>query len=724
MAKIKPRPERKHGVKVSNASTNPDRPKDASSGGSNRRSQATIKRLNMYRGGKPTRNRKGQIVKAADYQSELGSGTQARVAPNRRWFGNTRVITQSNLQKFQEEVGKAENNPYKVILNPSKLPMSLLRERSKHAKAHILDTESFEHTFGKKKRRKRPNLPYSNLTELVQHVEKTHSEYDVTKDSNVVRENIEGTLDPAMANYLGAGQSRRIWNELYKVVDCSDVVIQVLDARNPMGTRCHRVEKYLKAEKPHKHLIFVLNKCDLVPSWVAKAWVAKLSSERPTVAFHASINNWFGKHALIQLLRQFSKLHSDKKNISCGFIGYPNVGKSSVINTLCKKAVCKAAPLAGETKVWQYITLFNRIFLIDCPGIVQPSGDSETDIILKGVVRVENCKQPDEHIGEVLRRAEKKYIVNTYAITDWTDSEDFLNKMAYKTGKLLKGGVPDWNACAKKILNDWQRGEIPYYCRPPDFEDHQQASTSAEVEAPEVEIVDDRVNKLAPTAIELERKLAPLKQDFDKAPTRFKFDEDGKEIYDGPTSNDNDKEEIEVEEGETSKVEEDVGETSNVEEDDEVADDGDVPTVPKDGKKPPLVGEGPTMQAGMSVKDKMKRLKKQRKRQEKKEDSVFDLSSLDKFQEKRRMEEERAKEAVIANIKKRRERGFDYDSEEEKKSELTSKEKRRKARDSKTKKTGNNYYDKVNVKKRKRNPHNPKADVSGGTSKQKKPTKN
>lgn len=59
---------------------------------------------------------------------------------------------------------------------------------------------------------------------------------------------------------LQAGQSKRIWNELYKVIDSSDVVIQVLDARDPLGTRSKLVEKYLKKEAPHKHLIFVLNK--------------------------------------------------------------------------------------------------------------------------------------------------------------------------------------------------------------------------------------------------------------------------------------------------------------------------------------------------------------------------------------------------------------------------------------------------------------------------------
>jgi nuclear GTP-binding protein len=112
-----------------------------------------------------------------------------------------------------------------------------------------------------------------------------------------------------------------------------------------------------------------------------------LSRDYPTLAFHASINNSFGKGALIQLLRQFGKLHSDKKQISVGFIGYPNTGKSSIINTLRKKRVCSVAPIPGETKVWQYITLMRRLYLIDCPGVVYPDPkDTEADIVLKGVV--------------------------------------------------------------------------------------------------------------------------------------------------------------------------------------------------------------------------------------------------------------------------------------------------------------------------------------------------
>lgn len=198
------------------------------------------------------------------------------------------------------------------------------------------------------------------------------------------------------------------------------------------------------------------------------AWVRYLSKDYPTLAFHASINNSFGKGSLIQLLRQFSSLHSDRKQISVGFIGYPNTGKSSIINTLRKKKVCTVAPIPGETKVWQYITLMKRIYLIDCPGVVPPSqSDTEQDILLRGVVRVENVEHPEQYITAVLARTKPQHIERTYQIKGYKDAVEFLSILARKGGRLLKGGEPDLDGVAKMIINDFLRGKIPWFTPPP-----------------------------------------------------------------------------------------------------------------------------------------------------------------------------------------------------------------------------------------------------------------
>jgi nuclear GTP-binding protein len=159
------------------------------------------------------------------------------------------------------------------------------------------------------------------------------------------------------------------------------------------------------------------------------------------------------------LLHQLTDvIFQDKRQISVGIIGYPNTGKSSVINALMAKKCCKTAPVPGETKVWQYITLTRRIFLIDCPGVVYDTGDDETEIVLKGVVRAERLSTPTDYIPAILGRVQKKYIQKHFGLPgDWEDSTDFLTRLAIKMGKLIKGGEPDLNNVAIQVINDFQR---------------------------------------------------------------------------------------------------------------------------------------------------------------------------------------------------------------------------------------------------------------------------
>ncbi|KAH9298944.1 hypothetical protein KI387_030626 [Taxus chinensis] len=447
-------------------------------GDSNLRSSATVRRLNMY-SKRPKRNSKGHILHHELQSKDLPS---TRIQPDRRWFGNTRVVNQKELEIFREELQSRLSNTYNVILKERKLPLSLLNDHQKQTRVHLLDTEAFKDTFGPKRKRNRPKLLADDYEALVQRASGSQDDFENQSIGQIKMEGSEeGFRDLVRHTMFEKGQSKRIWGELYKVVDSSDVVVQVLDARDPHGTRCHHLEKHLKEHCKHKHLILLLNKCDLIPAWATRGWLRVLSKEYPTLAFHASITNSFGKGSLLSLLRQFSRMKTDKQAISVGFIGYPNVGKSSVINTLRTKNVCKVAPIPGETKVWQYITLTKRIFLIDCPGVVYHNHDSETDIVLKGVVRVANLQDATEHIGEVLRRVKRDYLKRAYKLKDWTDEEDFLSQLCKVSGKLLKGGEPDLMTAAKMVLHDWQRGRIPFFVPPPEVEDGQANELSGEI---------------------------------------------------------------------------------------------------------------------------------------------------------------------------------------------------------------------------------------------------
>lgn len=300
--------------KKSKNSANPNRPTDGKGG---MRSKSTIMRLNMYKGGKAVRNKEGKVVGGSLMMANRAGGKDigdvARIAPDRRWFGNTRVISQNELDKFRDEMTTQEADPYSVVLRRKKIPITLLQESEKVAKANLLQTESFESAYGNRMTRKRPKISDGivDCESLLARVSQANQTYNSSSsiDSNLAVSS-DGGADARMDDLFSKGQSKRIWAELYKVLDCSDVVIQVVDARNVPGTRCTHIERHLKKNSAHKHLVIVINKCDLVPSWVTKKWVKILSKEYPTLAFHASITNSFGKGALISLLRQFGKLHA------------------------------------------------------------------------------------------------------------------------------------------------------------------------------------------------------------------------------------------------------------------------------------------------------------------------------------------------------------------------------------------------------------------------------
>lgn len=242
----------------------------------------------MFKDGKAQRDKEGNIVKAASYQSR--DAPTARIEPNRKWFGNTRVISQEALSSFREAVAERANDPYQVLLKTNKLPMSLIRDGQgqglnglkQHEAKMAIETAPFNDTFGPKAQRKRVKLGVSSLEDLAGEATKMHNTYvekndqtthedgsaAVSGDAVAADDGTMSTAPTAREPVFSKGQSKRIWNELYKVIDSSDVVLHVLDARDPEGTRCRSIEKYIQEEAPHKHLIFVLNKCDLVPTGV------------------------------------------------------------------------------------------------------------------------------------------------------------------------------------------------------------------------------------------------------------------------------------------------------------------------------------------------------------------------------------------------------------------------------------------------------------------------
>merc|ERR550534_2557741 len=142
--------------------------------GSQMRTASTINRLNMYKTKMP---KKEQLQKQAL--------APQRIAPDRRWFGNTRVITQQKMQDFRAELSKSVNDPFSVVLKSSKLPLSLLEDSKKATLMNLLSIESYQSTFGSKKQRKRPKLASYDLEDLIAKNEEKSKEYEEEKDTNL-----------------------------------------------------------------------------------------------------------------------------------------------------------------------------------------------------------------------------------------------------------------------------------------------------------------------------------------------------------------------------------------------------------------------------------------------------------------------------------------------------------------------------------------------------------
>eukprot|EP01130_Rhizamoeba_saxonica_P018705 TRINITY_DN9452_c0_g1_i1.p1 TRINITY_DN9452_c0_g1~~TRINITY_DN9452_c0_g1_i1.p1 ORF type:complete len:557 (-),score=166.82 TRINITY_DN9452_c0_g1_i1:108-1778(-) len=301
-------------------------------------------------------------------------------------------------------------------------------------------------------------------------------------------------------NTVDDNSKKNFFREFKKVVKASDVILQVLDARDPLGTRSVSIEREIIEQDPNKKIILVLNKIDLVPRENVEDWLTYLRNDLPAIAFKASTQNQrsnmsqaklnmrsttltsecLGADTLIQLLKNYSRSLKIKKTIVVGIIGLPNVGKSSIINSLKRSRAVGVGATPGYTKIAQKIHLDSNLKLMDCPGILFSDNVSPEDAALRNVVKLEQIEDPILPIEAILKRCDRRTLLQLYRIADFPDTANFLVNVAVKRGKLLPGGVADINAAARIILLDWNTGKIPYYTLPPEIDHSSGASVVQE----------------------------------------------------------------------------------------------------------------------------------------------------------------------------------------------------------------------------------------------------
>lgn len=234
---------------------------------------------------------------------------------------------------------------------------------------------------------------------------------------------------------------RNYWETVSQVIESSDIILMVMDARNPDATRNREIEAKVKG----KPVIYVLNKSDL----------AKDSAIKMPGAISVSSKDYTG----IGLLKRQIQIEGKRLKISkprVGVLGYPNMGKSSLINALGGRGKANVSPISGFTKGKKDVK-FRAFVLIDTPGVIP---FMEKDDITHSVLGINtNIKEPDAVVLKLLEQhpgaIERRYLV---AVQE--DKESTLEEIAAELNFMLKGGKPDTVRAAKKILAEISSGKL------------------------------------------------------------------------------------------------------------------------------------------------------------------------------------------------------------------------------------------------------------------------
>lgn len=323
-----------------------------------------------------------------------------------------------------------------------------------------------------------------------------------------------------------------VWRQLWRVIERSDLVVQIVDARDPLLFRSVDLELYVKELNEGKQNLLLVNKADLLTRKQRIIWAKYFISRNISFTFFSAARaneilekqNELGEDYVhkeieeeeiseidgekvdqevldkIQILKidqleelflskapnhpLISPLPGHEPLIQIGLVGYPNVGKSSTINALVGSKKVSVSSTPGKTKHFQTIKLSERVMLCDCPGLVFPNfAYNKGELVCNGVLPIDQLRDYIGPCSLVAERVPKYFLEAIYGIHIQTKSADeggtgkptaqeLLVSYARARGYMTQGfGAADESRASRYILKDYVNGKLLYINPPPHLED-------------------------------------------------------------------------------------------------------------------------------------------------------------------------------------------------------------------------------------------------------------